>query len=210
MRFARDIPGEIEDIASDIQTSYGEDWWWPGEAQIGTPWIKTVEGFADRVMGAVGLNDKAKGDIGAIFWICIIQIAFAVLPGILSCITNRSAESGDRKSMASGNGSSFFAFLVGLMGVLAIKLDCKELLVATTICALISLLFTALFLIVTVLGIFIAACQDCGDSLKILCVGIFIVVWIVAASILNILLVIKAWPFAFGDDALDDLKNKMN
>ncbi|CAG5103428.1 Oidioi.mRNA.OKI2018_I69.chr1.g768.t2.cds [Oikopleura dioica] len=196
--------------ASDIQTSYGEDWWWPGEAQIGTPWIKTVEGFADRVMGAVGLNDKAKGDIGAIFWICIIQIAFAVLPGILSCITNRSAESGDRKSMASGNGSSFFAFLVGLMGVLAIKLDCKELLVATTICALISLLFTALFLIVTVLGIFIAACQDCGDSLKILCVGIFIVVWIVAASILNILLVIKAWPFAFGDDALDDLKNKMN
>ncbi|CAG5103424.1 Oidioi.mRNA.OKI2018_I69.chr1.g767.t1.cds [Oikopleura dioica] len=204
------IARELLNSASDIQTSYGEDWWWPGEAQIGTPWIKTVEGFADRVMGAVGLNDKAKGDIGAIFWICIIQIAFAVLPGILSCITNRSAESGDRKSMASGNGSSFFAFLVGLMGVLAIKLDCKELLVATTICALISLLFTALFLIVTVLGIFIAACQDCGDSLKILCVGIFIVVWIVAASILNILLVIKAWPFAFGDDALDDLKNKMN
>merc|ERR1712003_122728 len=125
------------------------------------------------------------GDIGAIFWICVIQIVFAVLPGILACITPKRDDGRDTKSMASGNGSSFFSFLVGIMGVLAIKLDCKELLIATTICALISLIFTALFLIITVIGILIA-------------------IWIVASSILNVVLVIKAWPFAFGDDALDE------
>jgi len=124
------------------------------------------------------------------------------------------------------------------MGVLAVKLDCKELLIvsiirklnsslisifklinliisnfffqATTICALISLIFTALFLIITVIGIFIAACQDCRESIKILFVGIFIIAWILASSILNVFLVIKAWPFAFGDDALDEIKEKMN
>jgi len=210
MRFPRDIGDEIEDLAGDIQTSWGEEYWWPGEAQIGTKWINTVEGVADRVLGAFGLNDKEKGDIGAVFWICVIQIIFAVLPGVLACITPKRDDGRDTKSMASGNGSSFFAFLVGIMGVLAIKLDCKELLVATTICALISLIFTALFLIITVIGIFIAACQDCRESIKILCVGIFIVIWILASSILNVLLVIKAWPFAFGDDALDEIKDKMN
>jgi len=210
MRFPRDIGDDIEDLAGDIQTSWGEKYWWPGEAQIGTPWINTVDGVVDRFIGALGLNDKEKGDIGAIFWICVIQIVFAVLPGILACITPKRDDGRDTKSMASGNGSSFFAFLVGIMGVLAIKLDCKELLIATTICALISLIFTALFLIITVIGILIAACQDCRESIKILCVGIFIVIWIVASSILNVFLVIKAWPFAFGDDALDEIKDKMN
>jgi len=210
MRFPRDIGDEIEDLAGDIQTSWGEEYWWPGEAQIGTKWINTAGGFIDRTMGMLGLNDKEKGDIGAVFWICVIQIAFAVLPGVLACLTPKRDDGRDTKSMASGNGSSFFAFLVGIMGVLAIKLDCKELLVATTICALISLIFTALFLFITIIGIFIAACQDCRESIKILCVGIFIVVWILASSILNVVLVIKAWPFAFGDDAIDELTDKLN
>lgn len=210
MRFPRDIGDDIENIAGDIQTSWGEEYWWPGEAQIGTKWINTAKGVADRVLGVFGLNDKEKGDIGAVFWICVIQIIFAVLPGILACITPKRDDRRDSKSMASGNGSSFFAFLVGIMGVLAVKLDCKELLIATTICALISLIFTALFLIITVIGIFIAACQDCRESIKILFVGIFIIAWILASSILNVFLVIKAWPFVFGDDALDEIKEKMN
>jgi len=204
MRFPRDIGDEIEDLAGDIQTSWGEEYWWPGEAQIGTKWIYIAYGFFDhQTLGMNSLNDKEKGDIKAVFWICVIQIAFAVLPGILACLTPKRDDGRDTKSMASGNGSSFFAFLVGIMGVLAIKLDCKELLVATTICALISLIFTALFLFITIIGIFIAACQDCRESIKILCVGIFIVIWILASSILNVVLVIKAWPFAFGDVDID-------
>ena len=47
-------------LAGDIQTSWGEKYWWPGEAQIGTPWINTVDGVVDRFIGALGLNDKEK------------------------------------------------------------------------------------------------------------------------------------------------------
>ena len=47
-------------LAGDIQTSWGEEYWWPGEAQIGTKWINTAEGFLDRTLGLLGLNDKEK------------------------------------------------------------------------------------------------------------------------------------------------------
>jgi hypothetical protein len=47
-------------LAGDIQTSWGEEYWWPGEAQIGTKWINTAEGFLDRTLGMLGLNDKEK------------------------------------------------------------------------------------------------------------------------------------------------------
>ena len=40
-----------------------------------------------------------QGDIGAVFWICVIQIIFAVLPGILACITPKRDDRRDSKSM---------------------------------------------------------------------------------------------------------------
>jgi len=49
-----------EFLARDIQTSWGEEYWWPGEAQISTKWINSTTGLADRLIGEIGLIDKEK------------------------------------------------------------------------------------------------------------------------------------------------------
>jgi len=47
-----------------MQTYWGQEYWWPGQARIGTRWINTlgdriVGTIADHLLGAIGLPGRA-------------------------------------------------------------------------------------------------------------------------------------------------------
>lgn len=202
--FVRLPRGAIED-GEDLQTLWGEDYWNPGDTQIGTQWVPA------KFLGIdLSLTGK-RGDVGLIFWIAVIQLCLSVLPVIVSCCQKCCSEEGEgnKRSAVAGSGNSFMTFLIGILGILAVKLDCKELLMTVVIMALISLLLTAIYLLIVIcgFGVFCCGAEGCCERIWGLLALIMAVVWILLASFLNILLVIKGWQFCFGEGLSDSVSN---
>lgn len=201
-RFPRDTD-EILGDAENFQTTWGEEYWAQSETQFGTKWVpqKGLLGIINTI------NGNPRGDVGMIFWICVIQLVLSLLPGVVSCFQKcgKSEEESNNKSAFSGAGNGFVAFLIGLLGILAVKFDCKELLTTVVIMGLISLVLTCIYLLIVICGlaVFCAGADSCGDRICGLIKWVIAVVWILSASLLNIMLVIKGWPFCFGGEVSD-------
>ena len=75
--------------------------------------------------------------------------------------------------------------------------------------ALISLLLTGIYLLIMLCGFGLFCCDSdnrCSDRIWGLCALIVAIVWILAASLLNILIIIKGWPFCFDKDLAQSIE----
>merc|ERR1711935_1271230 len=184
MRIERDI---IDDIADKVTGC--DDMWCPSETQLGEKWTPTMVGGISLTLD----SDKTMDVVEKMWWLYLVQLVISILPSIIACLSkccsNDDNRSEKRASVAGGS-SSLSTFLIGLFGLLAIKFNCKELLTASTITAVISIILTVVYLLIMLI-LFAIGCT-----------------WVLASNAINVYLLYLAWPFCF-NESLDDTMNKI-
>lgn len=201
---ATDTIGEIDGMG----TSWGAEYWQPSSTQFGTKWVPNI---LDNFLDATGLTgQQRKQDVGLIFWVSCLQLAFSLLPIVVSCVEKCCSEEGtNKKTAAAGSSNTFFTMLIGAFGIMAVKFDCKELLVTVVIMSMICLLLSGVYLLIVLcgFGLFCCGAEGCCERVWGLFALILAVVWILVASLLNLILVIKGWPICFGESIEDTVGN---
>jgi len=182
--------------------------WCPSETQFGTKWTPVV---------ALGLDlsvnkDKSQDAVEKMWWLYIVQLAISILPSIIACLSKCCSDDDNRsekRAGVAGGSSSLSTFLIGLFGILAIKFDCKELLMASTITAVISIILTVVYLLIMLCGLcqLCRSADGCCDRLYSLVLFAVGVTWVLASNAINVYLLYLAWPFCF-NESLDDTLNK--
>jgi hypothetical protein len=199
------LPREVDLAdAENMEISWGSEYAKP-IGKLGTQWINVMS--VEGIWNTITANHQSA--VTTIFWLCVAQLSLSLLPIFINCCQKCCADEQDRnkRSAIAGSGNSFMSLLIGVLGILAVKYDCKELLITVVIMAAISLLLTAIYLLIVLCG-FCLYCRDadgCCDRVWGLIALVLQVVWIGLACIIDVLLVIKAWPFCFDGDQLSDI-----
>lgn len=231
MRFERDISdigqgigNALDDAANaigdDLCNTYGgknflcecAPWCFDGykDRQFGTKWI----GFWENSFAGLFNESLTTDKIDLLYYLCVVQLILAIIPSLLACLSRCCGDDShraDKKAAAGGASNTLTVVLIGIFGLCAIFFNCKELLMACVITALISIVLTILYLLIMLCGL----CQlcrtsdGCCDAFGTLCVFLIGLVWVAAAFIINIAICVTAWPFVFDgksmEDSLDDL-----
>ena len=74
--------------------------------------------------------------------------------------------------------------------------------------SLVGLLFTAIWLLIALCGFAVFCCgaEGCGERVWALLSLVLAIVWILLASFINVMLVVKGWPFCFGESIGDTVE----
>jgi len=206
MRVARGI---FDDAADAIKGC--DDMWCPFEdTQVGTKWLPLTI-FGVTVSGSKETGGEAVEQLWILF---IVQLAISLLPSIVACWSRCTGDeaNANKKAAMSGSSNSLTAFLVGIFGILAIKLDCRELLQASTITALLGAVLLVVYFLIMLCGLcgVCRASDGCADAFCSLIVFIIAAMWTVASGVINIFIVYTAWPFCFGESVEDTIGNIQN
>merc|ERR1712110_1363996 len=157
------------------------------------PWC--FDGYQDRQFGTkwiTGLwedlfnKDMDQDKVTLIWWLCVVQLALAIIPSLLACLSRCCGDDShraDKKAAAGGASNTLTVVLIGIFGVCAVVFNCKELLMACVITALISIILTIVYLLIMLCGL----CQlcrtsdGCCDAFGTLCVFLIGLVWVAIA-----------------------------
>lgn len=133
----------------------------------------------------------------------------SIIACLSKCCSNDDNRSEKRAGVAGGS-SSLSTFLIGLFGLLAIKFNCKELLTASTITAVISIILTVVYLLIMLCGLcqLCRSADGCCERLNSLILFAIGCTWVLASNAINVYLLYLAWPFCF-NESLDDTMNKI-
>lgn len=202
----------ISNAFDKVKNAGCDDVWCPTETQIGTKWFPWTVGNVDWA-GSFG-SEKSVENAQTLFILFAIQVAISLLPTVVGCLHRCCGDSdtANKKQNVAGGGSTATTFLIGIFGICAIKFDCKELLIASTITALISLVLIVLYLLVMLCGM-CALCREedsCCGRFSTLILFVIGVVWVLASSLINILIVYYSWPFCFNqsiEKTIDEVQN---
>lgn len=202
----------MDDLVNDFKNAGCDQIWCPTETQIGQKWVPFTTGGVD--WGSVVGSDKNAQNVQSLFILFVVQVAISMLPTVIGCLSRCCGDSdtANKKQNVAGGGSTATTFLIGVLGICAIKFDCKELLIASTITALISLVLIVLYLLVMLCGM-CSLCREedsCCGRLSTLILFIIGVVWVLASSLINIMIVYQAWPFCFNQSLDDTIKEVQN
>merc|ERR1711976_237476 len=116
-------------------------------AQIGTSWI----------------TPQTPG-VAIIFWVSIIHLILALLPTVVSCCKScfcgaseeeaqASAAKFDTSNKLTGGCNSFTTIVLAILGIVCVKVDCKEMLMACVIMAFIALIIAAIQVAIAIWGV---------------------------------------------------------
>jgi len=203
---------KMADLLDKVKNAGCDEIWCPTETQIGTEWFPWTTGGLD--WGSAIGSDKNAQNAQTLFILFVIQVAISLLPTVVGCLHRccGDSETANKKQNVAGGGSTATTFLIGVFGICAIKFDCKELLIASTITALISLVLIVLYLLVMLCGM-CALCREedsCCGRLSTLILFVIGVVWVLASSLINILIVYYSWPFCFNKSLEDTIEQAQN
>lgn len=210
MRYARDT--SFDDLGN-VGTTYGQEFWMPGETQVGTEWLPTQ---GSDLWNKLTNDNKGFEDVGMIFWFSVINLILAILPTLIACfkrICGDEVDKHENKNSALSGTNTFLSLCIGITGICAVKLNCKELLSTSVILVMILLVVCILYLLLALCGLITICCRSdgCSEAICNFLAYVLQVVWIVLAVAINLYFVIKAWPFCFGEGkSLGDTVEKMS
>jgi len=204
MRIERDI---IDDIADKVTGC--NDMWCPSETQLGEKWTPTMVGGISLTLD----SDKTMDVVEKMWWLYLVQLVISILPSIIACLSKCCSNDDNRsekRAGVAGGSSSLSTFLIGLFGLLAIKFNCKELLTASTITAVISIILTVVYLLIMLCGLcqLCRSADGCCERLNSLILFAIGCTWVLASNAINVYLLYLAWPFCF-NESLDDTIGKI-
>jgi len=156
IRVRREFMDDVKNVISGC-----DQMWCPSETQFGTKWLP-VTLFGADLTGMVN-KDLSQDQVERMWYLYLIQVVISILPSIIACISKCCSEDDQRsekRAGVAGGSSSFSTFLIGLFGLLAIKFNCQELLMASTITAIISIVLTVVYLLIMLCGL----CQLCRSA----------------------------------------------
>lgn len=212
MRFNRDAGDFVKDVTNTLEGC--NDMWCPSETQFGTKWLPFTFLGIDMSID----KDKSMETIKVMWYCYLIQIVISMLPTVMACLGRCCSGDGDgheKRANVAGGSSSFSCFLIGIFGLLAIKFDCRELLMGSTITAIISICLTIVYLLIMLCGLCQLCRQSDGCCDRLYSLILFTVgcVWVIAASAIDIYLIYASWPFLFNeslDDTISDVSDQLN
>lgn len=183
--------------------------WCPSETQLGSKWMPSM-------LFGVSLTlekDTSMEVVEKMWWLYLVQLVISILPSIIACMSKCCSDDDNRsekRAGVAGGSSSLSTFLIGLFGLLAIKFNCQELLMASTITAIISIILTVVYLLIMLCGLcqLCRSADGCCDRLYSLVLFAIGCTWVLASNAINVYLLYLAWPFCFGE-SLDDTIGKI-